>query len=496
MFASSAILHLTHNDLYGRGVDSTLTKLGLRTTVHFGDRQNRSLIPLDEFARADSCCLQECAFTIGIVGLRRQWAPYERASNERDQDIAVVNVLWNAPFARETPWCNEFIGKMFGIGDSRIARLRAVVSKIVDQTSAYSRNHGNTGRTPVNATPPDIVRVYTRLIEENTRTDPTTKKLHLVADSELRGAAALVHKLKKGAPTVITELHDSTLRRFIQRHLKKIGCSCLCVHLPGHNVCADCKESDELVMTKNRTMVEQRHRLEDATEKFAQFSSAIVPSSEQATHASQQNALEAQMKLADLAYQVALRELEKATEAGAEHLGNSTEIAAYTTKIVGIAQAFEADWALACQEAARAGLAETRPAEPRSLRRMSLVCFDDKSALELPHTPRSQTEVLPKASHAVNAQSNMVQEDANIFVCDSSSSGKNVDHVLNECALNIAMFGTGARILFLLSDMGPLNHNLAMTVLFGLFLTTLGLFDMVITTLLQRLHSKQICDRM
>lgn len=138
MFASSAILHLTHNDLYGRGVDSTLTKLGLRTTVHFGDRQNRSLIPLDEFARADSCCLQECAFTIGIVGLRRQWAPYERASNERDQDIAVVNVLWNAPFARETPWCNEFIGKMFGIGDSRIARLRAVVTATSYAATSYA----------------------------------------------------------------------------------------------------------------------------------------------------------------------------------------------------------------------------------------------------------------------------------------------------------------------------------------------------------------------
>ena len=48
----------------------------------------------------------------------------------------------------------------------------------------------------------------------------------------------------------------------------------------------------------------------------------------------------------------------------------------------------------------------------------------------------------------------------------------------------------------MISDMGPLNHNLAVTVLFSQFLCDIGLYDMVIVGYLQRLHSKQLCDRM
>ena len=89
--------------------------------------------------------------------------------------------------------------------------------EMASEINSKSNSHGNSGRTPWNATSEDIVRVYTRIIELNTRTDPSNRKLHLVADGELRGAAALVEKMRKGAlnQAAVSELHDSTLRRFL-----------------------------------------------------------------------------------------------------------------------------------------------------------------------------------------------------------------------------------------------------------------------------------------
>jgi len=51
-------------------------------------------------------------------------------------------------------------------------------------------------------------------------------------------------------------------------------------------------------------------------------------------------------------------------------------------------------------------------------------------------------------------------------------------------------------MLILLSDMGPLNHTLALTVMFSMFLCDFGLYVMVVVAFLQRYHSKQLCDRM
>ena len=86
--------------------------------------------------------------------------------------------------------------------------------------------------------------------------------------------------------------------------------------------------------------------------------------------------------------------------------------------------------------------------------------FDDKSAVLLPHKPNEETGVMSKLNCAVNGQCDLVKETGNMYVSDSSNAGKNNDHVLNELALNTVMSGTGARMLFLLSDMGPLNHTL------------------------------------
>ncbi len=126
-----------------------------------------------------------------------------------------------------------------------------------------------------------------------------------------------------------------------------------------------------------------------------------------------------------------------------------------------------------------------------------MVVFDDNSAVDLPSVPNNNkaTAVEHKTVHSVSAQNDPVTETGNIFVVNSSSGGKNTDHSLNECMLNIIIRGTGARGLFMLSDMGPLNYNLALTILLAVFLTTVGFYDIVIVGFLQR-HSKQICDRM
>lgn len=124
------------------------------------------------------------------------------------------------------------------------------------------------------------------------------------------------------------------------------------------------------------------------------------------------------------------------------------------------------------------------------------VVYDDKSAVELPSTHTSATQVLNRVTVSVNGQADLVSETANIFVVDSSAPSKSTNHVINECALNILARGTGARVLFMLSDMGPLNYNLALTVLFSIFPTNIGMYDMVLTAFFLRLHSKQICDRM
>jgi len=133
--------------------------------------------------------------------------------------------------------------------------------------------------------------------------------------------------------------------------------------------------------------------------------------------------------------------------------------------------------------------------KPRSQDSIEAVVFDDKSAVLLPHKPNEETGVMSKLNCAVNGQCDLVKETGNMYVSDSSNAGKNNDHVLNELALNTVMSGTGARMLFLLSDMGPLNH-LALTVMFSMFLRDFGLYDMVFVAFLKRYHSKQLCDRM
>ena len=82
----------------------------------------------------------------------------------------------------------------------------------------------------------------------------------------------------------------------------------------------------------------------------------------------------------------------------------------YVIKIQGLAQAMTASYALDME--ARASAGEDVDAAPalRSKPTVEMVCFDDKSACELPTKPLEETGVQTKLNFAVNGQCDMVGE--------------------------------------------------------------------------------------
>lgn len=493
-----------------------LMDLGLRRTVPFGDRSERMLMPLEDVITLD-CCNMECAHTLGERGVTRHWNLYERCTTLCEQDLFIVKfVLFSDTFGCSSPWCNDYLAAVFGLSSRRISGLRLVGSdyaQVLDeQLLEDSYKHGNSGRTPVNVTSEERLKVLRRVYDKFTRSDPSRAIVHVHAEDQLGGKGTLRKKFRAEAEAAVGAAHDSTLDRAIYKFMQADGCYCLSVHSPGHNMCMDCKEVEMMVQRKSTAEVVARHIVQDATaaqqnavtaasaaaaEADAEPTEGGPYEAERQTAAAADSAAELLSELENLklAHEKVVKELAEAKAAGEEHIGTHYEIAHEVSKLTGLAQALAARHALECQARADAGQPVPVPTL-RSVPTIEFNCFDDKTAASLPHKPEEETGVQQKLSIAINGQCDLVGESSEIYALDSSASNKNADHVVNECALSRVMGGTGARVLAMLSDMGPLNHNLALTVLFGQFLCDLGMYDMVITIFLQRYHSKQICDRM
>lgn len=327
-FAARTLCSLTLRDLYGNG--NLLLDLGLRREVPFGSRMERG-IPSIETLLEDPCCFYNCSALIGIMGLHRQWNLYAACQSRQEQDLFILEVgLWSVSMGRPTAWCNHHLQRLFDVSADRLAKLRAISARAEGEIcSDLFEPHGNKGRQPKNKTPAEILLILKRILELNTRTDPEKGILDVMRSDKLGGAATLVGKLRDGTEAAKFGIHDTTLGRFIKKHLKKIGCSRLCVHDPGHNACKECQDAELLIDELVKSLTHLKHAVED--EVITQDGVIpIEPTSEKRLATLREQVLEATQRL---------KETKSATF---QHLETHLEIADYVARITGLAQALHA----------------------------------------------------------------------------------------------------------------------------------------------------------
>jgi len=541
-FAATTLVCMPLHMFYS---SSLATDLGLRKFISFGSREERGLLSLNKIFRmsgtGEQCCLGDCAGILREAGMKRHWGLYEAAKTVKDQDLVLLMVvLWSVTFCRAAPWCNLHLTRVFGVEGQRTSRVRSVLALFEEGLGAgefpeLMEEHGNSGKVPANAKPAHIKKALIRCLERNSTWNPSSATLLVHGGAKLAGGSVIAKRFKIEDPDESNNVSDMTLNRWIEKHLINVGVRRVRVLKPGHNMCGECTENRSELERAVKKEASARHALEDAA-AAKEHASAAVEAAEAAVEAVKEAAAvggggggqgmddddhdgggalasalhEAigTLSSAQSALSAASDEREVAAAAGEEHLGVHYEMADMVSRLQGLAQAFRARRALQQQQAASSAAAvgagggaagaekAAAAVAPRSQALIEVTVVDDKSAVDLPAKPQEETGVMSKISVGVNGQCSLTLGTGNIYCPDSSGSGKTSDSVLNECALDHLVNGSGARVFVMISDMGPLNHNLAVTVLFSQFLCDIGLYDMVIVGYLQRLHSKQLCDRM
>jgi hypothetical protein len=347
--------------------------------------------------------------------------------------------------------------------------------------------HGNAGRVPSNAMPPEQIKLIERAIEASTVTNPVKNVLNVTKAGELVGGyATLANAILASIPDNMVKRATITIIRFVKKYCRDRGLRGLSVHTPENNACPLCATDNSNMAKMARKVVLLEHDLEDAQKvATAGATSTGTATSPQQEHEGTAH-VEVERLLADLTK--AQEEFMEASSVGKEHYGLHQDITRDVKKLQGLFQALEA-------ESATNGSASSE-CMPRSKSTVMANVFDDKTAQEIPTSHTTGTEVTSKFTLAVNCQGDMVTEGATLYSLDQSTLHKTTNIEINQVFLNCLCNNRGQRVLFLLSDMGPLLYTAAINMLCISFLTDMGFYDMVICAYLQRYHSKQLCDRM
>ena len=83
------------------------------------------------------------------------------------------------------------------------------------------------------------------------------------------------------------------------------------------------------------------------------------------------------------------------------------------------------------------------------------------------------TEIATKYTTSVNGQCNLATETGTIICVYATSKTSSTDMEINHILLNLFVEGNAEKVLFLLSDCGPLNHTIAIAILLAMFLCDL-----------------------
>ena len=523
-FGARTVLSLTLHDCYGQGGSGLLVELGLRDRVNFGSRSERGLLPIEVLAhpvsRLDWCCANNCAGVMAETGLTKSWETFEAAKTISDQNyIAFEGSFFNRTLWRVSSWCDTHYKRYWGFGEDRISALRAV---------AFAANpHGNAGRVPVNCTSVEIQNLMRRELQKNTIEDPVRAVLNVTAAAELGGASTLARTIIASLPADKRPRALITIKRFIKKYMVDRGIKGLSSHRPGHNACTLCLSDAGTVSVATRCYVCSVHDHEDAETKLEQVRRDIARDSAAAedgmgavggetpspsVESCEKSLAEALAKMNEMR-----AALEEAQDVGEEHRGLHYSISDEVRDVQGLFQALAAQVALTKQAASDAAAASQpaasssssssssaaaatssllSPMEVRDENTGTAIVMDDKSALPLPRCHTESTDVFSKQTFGVNAQANLVTEGGAIYSTAAATPFKNSNIEINQTFLNLVLHNKGERVLFLLSDMGPLLYTAAISLLFAMFLLDLGYYDMVVVAYLQRYHSKQLCDRL
>ena len=62
-----------------------------------------------------------------MKGLERHWLRFDSCKGVEEQNVFLLSLLWDPTFQRVTRLCNHFFSSVFGVGTTRLARLRGII---------------------------------------------------------------------------------------------------------------------------------------------------------------------------------------------------------------------------------------------------------------------------------------------------------------------------------------------------------------------------------
>ena len=460
------ILSCTHGDLYGNpyGTLPLVDRVKARRRRLKGTRQERGLPALNtgtggqtfEDDATNDCCSRSCSRR-GRASNTKLWGVFEKDVQSLSDEVDFfMNYLWDQSIGRLSCVCRTHVQNLFGISPE-------MYYNVCSQLEAHSgervqKIHGNSGRSPVNATSRDTILRFFEVIERNVMWDPTSPVAHFTGTGST--TPGLLGKFDEELPKAILDrCKRTTQQKLIQMWVDRNDLIGIKSNKQEHNYCIDCKRYWSKECRADAAAKRERARAAGGEGIFCSSSSSSSSGGGGGASAGAGAGAGAAGGAKSADEWDAEKEVAKA--ALEAHRSLHFELFIFRQKLKALAIAM-------LNEAAKEGFRAWKHNEPRQWNLLRILVVDDKSAAVYPSVVQSASSELYRFTSGLNGQADAVYEEMTAYVTDSTKSQKHTDSVIFEILMELLERGLGEKYLvlvyvvtFLKILVAPENSNIA-----------------------------------